>query len=77
MLNVCDDLSAHTQETQDGARRQRLGCQLSEYKKRVAWLKQVIDQLSDEDEDDTASAKGDPPSGLLTNHKLIQPTLLK
>jgi len=39
----------------------------------------VIDQLSDEDEDedDTASAKGDPPSGLLTNHKLIQPTLLK
>ena len=64
---VCDDLSAHTQETQDEAKRKRLGYQLSEYKKRVAWLNQVIDELSDDDEDDTVSAKGDLPSGLLAN----------
>ena len=65
VLNVCDDLSAHPQESQDEAKRKRLGCQLSEYKKRVAWLNQVIDELSDDAEDDTsmqASAKGDPAS---------------
>jgi len=27
----------------------------------------VIDELSDDDEDDTVSAKGDLPSGLLAN----------